>query len=491
MSVGAGRGAGGGAGAARPLVSVIVAVRNGEKYLAEALGSAFAQTYSPLEVIVVDDGSTDGTGLVATTDARVVYIRQPNQGVAVARNTGVARAGGEFLAFLDADDLWLPAKLERQVGYLLEHPEAGLVFTHQRLFLSPDTPEVPGWVARDLMERDHAGFVPSALVVRREVLGAVGPFDPAYEVGEDYDWFVRARDSGLALAVVPETLLLKRVHGSNLTSRVEDCRVNLLRIARASLARRVAAGQTAPAPSQPAPAQRQPAPAQHQPASVSVIIPVFNGERYLRVAIESAAGQTHRPLEILVVDDGSTDGSGAIAVGFGPPVRCVRQEHGGIGAARNRGVEATQGCYLAFLDADDLWESAKLAVQVAALESRSRTDAVFTHVRQFVSPDVSGSVRATLDCPPEPVAGLYPGTLLIRREAFLKVGFFPTDRKVGEFLDWYARAKAANLALTVLPEVLAHRRIHGGNHTLRHKADLRDYAAILKAAIDRRHGAPG
>lgn len=88
--------------------------------------------------------------------------------------------------------------------------------------------------------------------------------------------------------------------------------------------------------------------------------------------------------EVLVVGDGSTDGSAAIAEGFGPPVRCIRQEHVGIGAARNRGVQAAQGDYLAFLDADDLWESAKLATQVAVLADQPRADAVFSGVKQFI-----------------------------------------------------------------------------------------------------------
>ena len=222
---------------------------------------------------------------------------------------------------------------------------------------------------------------------------------------------------------------------------------------------------------------------------VSVVIPVYNGERYLGEALESVVGQTLRPSEVIVVDDGSTDGSGAVAAGYEPLVRCLRQEHGGIGTARNLGAQAASGDYLAFLDADDLWEREKLAFQLAEFRKEPRTDAVFGYVDQFISPDLSEELRATLASPNQPVAGPHAGAMLIRRGAFLKVGLFATEYQVGEFLDWHARARAAGLKMTVLPEVLMRRRIHGGNHTLRHKDRLTDYAFILKAVIDRKRRA--
>ncbi len=222
----------------RPLVSVIIPVHNGERYLAAALESVFAQTYEPTEVVVVDDGSTDGTAMVARGDPRVIYIYQPNQGVPVARNAGIDRSTGELLAFLDADDLWVPEKLARQVDYLASHPEVSLTFTHQRLFLSSDTAEVPAWVRREQLGQDHPGYVPSAMVVRRGVFETVGRFNPAYRIGEDSDWFFRARDAGVAMTVLPETLLLKRIHRTNLTSNVKDSQAELLAAVRASLARR-------------------------------------------------------------------------------------------------------------------------------------------------------------------------------------------------------------------------------------------------------------
>jgi len=199
-----------------PLVSVVIPVFNGERFLAETLDSVFAQDYPSFEVIVVDDGSVDGTADVARSFEGVRYIHQDNQGQAVARNTGINAARGELLAFLDADDLWTPNKLSVQVGYLLDHPEIGFTLARQRIFLEPGA-ERPPWLRDDLIEEDHVGFFPSTLVSRKSVFETIGVYDPSYRIGESADWFARARDAGIRRAIVQEVLLHKRVHGVNLT----------------------------------------------------------------------------------------------------------------------------------------------------------------------------------------------------------------------------------------------------------------------------------
>ena len=111
-----------------PLVTAVVTTYNQGPYIGAALGSVLAQTHRPLEIIVVDDGSTDDTPeRVDRSRDRVVYLRQPNQGVAAARNTGVRQATGELIAFLDGDDLWEPEKLELQINAAVRHPESGLI----------------------------------------------------------------------------------------------------------------------------------------------------------------------------------------------------------------------------------------------------------------------------------------------------------------------------------------------------------------------------
>lgn len=219
---------------------------------------------------------------------------------------------------------------------------------------------------------------------------------------------------------------------------------------------------------------------------VSVIIPVYNGEKYLAEAIESVFSQTRAVTEILVVDDGSTDGSARVAQGFGDRVRYFHQPNGGIGAARNRGVELAQGSFFSFLDSDDLWEPRKLELQMAALEEEGSLDAVFGHVVQFITPEMEERERSGILCPAAPSAGYVAGTMLIRRDSFFRVGEFSTDVKVGEFIDWYAKALEKGFSHRMLPDVVTRRRLHGNNTTVRHRSAQPDYVRILKASLDRR-----
>lgn len=219
----------------RPLVSVIVPVHNGERYLASALQSILNQDYQPLEVIVVDDGSVDRSAEIARS-YEIRYVYQSNQGAAMARNVGVTVAQGEFYAFLDQDDIWAPNKLHLQIDYLLSHPRVGYVLANQQLFLEPGT-SAPPWLKDGLLSRDHPGWLLGALVVRKEVFNQVGNFDPSYSIGDDADWFVRAKDAGIPMALLPATLHHKRIHGSNLSSMTRLSRVELLRILKTSVDR--------------------------------------------------------------------------------------------------------------------------------------------------------------------------------------------------------------------------------------------------------------
>lgn len=224
-------------------------------------------------------------------------------------------------------------------------------------------------------------------------------------------------------------------------------------------------------------------------ASVSAVIAVYNGERYLAAAIESAIAQTAPPDEILVVDDGSTDGSAAIARGFGGLVRCLPGPHAGLSATLNRGVAAARGAHLAFLDADDLWVEDKLAIQTRALAADPALDAVFGHVEQFVSPDVAPEARPALPEAMRVAPGYLAGALLIRADAARRVGPFDPQWQVGNFVDWYLRAREAGVRDAMLTDVVLRRRLHADNMGIRERESRRAYARILKHALDRRRAA--
>jgi glycosyltransferase involved in cell wall biosynthesis len=219
---------------------------------------------------------------------------------------------------------------------------------------------------------------------------------------------------------------------------------------------------------------------------VSVIIGAYNAARYLGEAIDSVLAQTHRRLELIVVDDGSTDGTGRVAEAYGAPVRCIRQENGGMAAARNRAIPEAQGSFLSFLDADDRFPTDKLERQLAVFEAEPELDVVYGHVTEFLSPDLDESARALLRAPAHDVPWPTPNLMLVRRESFLRVGLFSTDLKVGIGVDWHARANELGLRSAVPPIVVLERRLHAENNGIRQRESKPQYLHVLKAALDRR-----
>jgi glycosyltransferase involved in cell wall biosynthesis len=219
-----------------PLVSVIIPVYNGARFLRAALESVFAQTYRPLEVIVVDDGSVDDSGVIAQSFPEVSYIHQANQGVAAARNNGIEAARGEFFAFLDQDDLWTPEKLQTQVDYLRSHPEVGYTLSQQQYFLEPGT-TMPPWFRKELFASVHTGWVLGTLLVRRTTFEQIGNFATGYSAANDSDWFFRAKAAEVPMEVLPDLLLLKRVHEANDSGRAKEILSELRRVVKSSLDR--------------------------------------------------------------------------------------------------------------------------------------------------------------------------------------------------------------------------------------------------------------
>ena len=224
---------------------------------------------------------------------------------------------------------------------------------------------------------------------------------------------------------------------------------------------------------------------------ISVIIPAYNRERYLAETIKSVFAQTYRPIEIIVVDDGSTDGTADVARNFSEAVRYFFQPNSGCGSALNTGVKKAEGDFLSFIGSDDLWTEKKLTLQMKALKTDSETDMVFGYVSHFYSPDLGHRERERLLCPTEKMPGYHAGTMLIRRKAFLRVGLFDSRYQTGEFIDWYSRAKEKRLRGVMLPDVVMKRRIHSSNlgilkKNTQTKDTHADYIRVLKASLDRR-----
>jgi glycosyltransferase involved in cell wall biosynthesis len=222
---------------ANPLVSVIIPVYNGAAYLRETMDSVLAQDYAPLEVLVVDDGSPDNSReILETYKDRVTILSQPNQGVAVARNTGLRSARGTYVTFLDQDDLWSRDKTTKQVARLEADPDVVYVLSRQKYFLQPGV-ERPSWFRPQWLEGDFVGYHLAAMLARREAFDRVGLLDTSYRYSDDVSWFFRAKDMNLPMKHLPEIALIRRVHESNNSGHVKKLQRELLMIVRQSIAR--------------------------------------------------------------------------------------------------------------------------------------------------------------------------------------------------------------------------------------------------------------
>jgi glycosyltransferase involved in cell wall biosynthesis len=228
-----------------PGTSVIIPSYNSAAYLPDAIDSALNQTIVPLEVIVVNDGSTDETPrILERYQGRIVAITQENRGLSGARNRGIAAARGELVAFLDADDVWLPEKLEKQIECLNEHPRAGLVhsaallWNHETGVQGVRFNGNPGQLAGACYEEFFTlnRVTVSTMVVRRECLAKVGIFDEDIRRPTTQDWDLCFRIARYhELAYIDKPLILYRVHESNATKRDLDMQEDILYVLQKAL----------------------------------------------------------------------------------------------------------------------------------------------------------------------------------------------------------------------------------------------------------------
>lgn len=203
---------------AQCLVSCIVPVYNGERFLDEALNSIEAQSHRNREIIVVDDGSTDKTADLAAARGKALrYFRQENAGGAAARNQGIRMARGEFVAFLDADDLWHPEKIERQVARYNARPELEISLAQVQNFWMPEVAAERNELEGHRRTQPVPGYSAGTLLVRRELFSRLGLFKGTMRHGDQTEWFLRARELGAVVEVLPEVLLERRLHAGNVS----------------------------------------------------------------------------------------------------------------------------------------------------------------------------------------------------------------------------------------------------------------------------------
>ena len=222
-------------------------------------------------------------------------------------------------------------------------------------------------------------------------------------------------------------------------------------------------------------------------SSVSVIIPVYNRQQYIEEAIQSVLNQTLAPLEIIVVDDGSTDNTAAIVKAFGQTVRYVCRKNGGPAAARNTGLELAQGRFIAFLDSDDIWPADKLKIQISCMMANPDVSYTIGKVAYFLEPNASVPPGFRKELLAGPRVGRLVQAMVARREVFDSVGLFDTHLKTAEDVDWFCRANDLNVTMAIVPEIVLNIRIHETNTALKTTRNNQNLLRVLRKSILRKN----
>lgn len=222
-----------------PLVSVVIPIHNGAPFLEETLQSVFDQTYQNYEIITINHGSTDNSKEVLSNYTNLRYFEEPQLGNGHARNSGIEFSRGEYIAFLDQDDLWMPTKLTKQVEALERDPEALFAISHFQYFLSQGC-EIPPWCRLDGFTKELPDHSPSGLVVKRQAFDMIGKFPESMRYASDMEWFFLANDQGAKKIVVPEVLHKRRVHQNNQSFDAQPIKSEILKVLRNSVQRKKA-----------------------------------------------------------------------------------------------------------------------------------------------------------------------------------------------------------------------------------------------------------
>lgn len=197
----------------------MVPVWNGARFLGECLESLIAQDYPAVEVVVVDDGSSDDSVELAEGFLSVRVLRRSHEGLGATRNAGIRAATGALIGFCDADDTWKPHKASVQVEYLLGHPGCGVVLCRQETVIEAGV-RPPAWLLPDQIRGDLDGISPTSGLFRREVLEHLGGFRTDMPMGGDFNLLVRARTAGFEIALIEQPLRARRIHDDNMTTRL-------------------------------------------------------------------------------------------------------------------------------------------------------------------------------------------------------------------------------------------------------------------------------
>jgi len=450
-----------------PLVSVILPVYNGEKYLAASVKCVLSQEYQPIELIIIDDGSTDATSQIAakySNQAR--YFYQTNSGPAAARNLAIRKSKGEFIAFIDCDDLWPENKLNNQMQSFKQFPSVDIVQGLIRRIA------LPGKYKNNLEKRGiDFLFIYSnlgSMIMRRSVFDTIGFFDEALLYHEDTDLWLRAREADLKILVQRKEALIYRIHDTNLTTGKDIISTKYLGILRKSInRRRKTPGQIREIPGLSfipdllRPPQKGDTDDQSRIKTwplVSVIVHGCENNEKTGKALESIYNQKYPSIQLLIVGR-NVDRISVSTNDYFDQVKYIKNNSTDLAILLNTALDSCTGQFVAFLDSDTEWAPGKLKTQITSLTNHTDESFCVGRTRHIIGPDKKYSSDLIDSLTFRKSLGDLLDTFVIPRSMFDKVGKFNTGKSGMIETDWLLRAGDMGSSRRMLPDVLLYRYV--------------------------------
>jgi glycosyltransferase involved in cell wall biosynthesis len=477
-----------------PLMSIIVGVHNGADFLGSALSCILSQDYDPLEIIIVNDGSTDQTGLLAeewvrSNPEQIQLIHCPRGGIAAARNTGLRAAHGDLIGMLDVDDLWLPGTLSAFGAALTCHPQVSVMQGYIRRIWLANAPAGPRY------ERDFVPYLAmntGSMFFRRSVFNTVGLFDEHLSQNEDTDLHLRIREAGLQICVLERLALIYRMHDHNMTNGWDPKRSDFFKVLRNSLQRRRARGQHCSLDG-----LHYLSDARRAWPSLSVVIPLADSKMgsiadpTLQRTLASISAQDYPNMEIIFVHSSSGAQNLAALSAACSPTRIGRVEipKWDLLDAFNAGAMAASGDVLAWCQPGDIWSTHRLHMQLGYLLP-DRSDQAVTGLVHFVlDPTQSYPDNLLVHLEGHSYQDVL-GTILIHRSIFLASGGFrkaPGLSPLAVITEWFVRLKEDGVRVRAVPRYVLFKLLEHEKAAGRRLA-TEELLVILHGAIKRKHG---
>lgn len=447
-------------------LSVVIPVFNNGEELRGAIASVLDQPEIKsgtitVEIILINDASAANCvslleSLVASVPETALHHHEKNQGPAAARNTGIRLAKGELISFIDGDDEWVPDKLALLLPHL-QHADIMVASGRIQYIFDEGVPksEMQFETADNLLSHVHLG----ASLVKRKVFDKGLFFESRFRFSEDVDWWLQLREHQFGIVIIEEPTLLYHIHGNNMSWDKTPAELNLLSVLQESLRRR-RNGKTAQTLPQLNDFRR------FQQPLVSIVIPLFNGKDFIVRALDSIKAQTYSNWEVFVVDDGSTDDGADRVKDQYPHVQLIRQINAGQAAARNRGIKAAKGKYIAFLDQDDEWLPEKLAMQVNALNQNPYIGFVTCNQAHHSEKEIKtlpANMLKILQALSHIHRSMVPSALMVRKHALNTVGGFDITLCAGDDTDLILKLRHAGYQELNVEHLLLKKWMHDTN----------------------------